>query len=82
MWKSTGILSIFGMVKLVQLQVKCKRCGHKMYITRKLLGVEPQVKVPQKTVRKLGLLGALTIFSGGPEDRGVNGKLNYHTLGK
>ncbi len=40
----------------------CERCGHKMYITRKLLGVEPKVKVPQETVRKLGLLGALTSF--------------------
>jgi len=60
--KSTGILSIFGMVRLSQLQVKCKRCGHKMYITRKLLGVEPKVKVPQETVRKLGVLGALTSF--------------------
>jgi len=60
--KSTGILSIFGMVSLAQLQVQCCRCGHKMYITRKLLGVEPRVKVPQETVMKLGLLGALTSF--------------------
>ena len=66
-WKTrkgrpTTLLSIFGLVKLAQLQVKCKRCGHKMYITRKLLGVEPRVKVPQETVMKLGLLGALTSF--------------------
>ena len=60
--KSSGILSIFGMVRLAQLQVKCRRCGHKMYITRKLLGVEPRVKVPRETVMKLGLLGALTSF--------------------
>ena len=60
--KSTGILSIFGMVRLFQLQVKCRRCGHKMYITRKFLGVEPRVKVPRETVMKLGLLGALTSF--------------------
>jgi len=33
-----------------------------MYITRKLLGVEPRVKVPRETVMKLGLLGALTSF--------------------
>ena len=28
--KSTGILSIFGMVRLSQLQVKCKSCGHNL----------------------------------------------------
>ena len=42
--KPTGLLTIFGLVKLAQLQVQCKRCGHKMYITRKLLGVEPKVE--------------------------------------
>jgi len=60
--KSTELLTIFGMIKIPQLQVKCKRCGHKMYITRRLLGVEPRKKVPKETVRKLGLLGALTSF--------------------
>ena len=60
--KSTRILSIFGMVELPQLQVKCCGCGHKMYITRKLLGVEPRVKVPRQTVMKLALLGALASF--------------------
>jgi hypothetical protein len=60
--KSTTLLSLFGMVRLAQQQVKCSRCGHRMYITRKLLGVEPRVKVPRETVMKLGLLGALTSF--------------------
>jgi len=60
--KPTGLLTIFGLVHLAQLQVKCKRCGHKMYITRKLLGVEPKVKVPRETVGKLALLGALASF--------------------
>jgi hypothetical protein len=60
--KGTVILTIFGLVKLAQLQVKCGRCGHKMYITRKLLGVEPRVKVPRQTVMKLALLGALASF--------------------
>lgn len=60
--KSTELLTIFGLVKMPQLQVKCKSCGHKMYITRRLLGVEPRKKVPKETVRKLGLLGALTSF--------------------
>ena len=60
--KPTKLLSIFGLVKLAQQQVKCRRCGHKMYITRKLLGVEPRVKVPRETVMKLALLGALASF--------------------
>ena len=60
--KTTTLLSLFGIVRLAQQQVKCSRCGHRMYITRKLLGVEPRVKVPRETVMKLGLLGALTSF--------------------
>lgn len=60
--KPTEVLTIFGLVRLGQLQVRCKHCGHKMYLVRRLLGIEPKVKVPQETVRKLGLLGALTSF--------------------
>ena len=58
----TKILTIFGLLRLPQLQVQCKRCGHKMYLTRRLLGVEPRAKVPEQTVRKLGLMGALASF--------------------
>jgi len=66
-WKShagrkTTVLSLLGLVKLPQLQIQCEECGHKMYITRKLLGVEARKKIPAETVRKLGLLGALTSF--------------------
>jgi predicted nucleic-acid-binding Zn-ribbon protein len=60
--KGTKLLTIFGVVGLRQLQVRCRRCGHKMYLLRKLLGVEPKVKVPRETVRKLGLLGALASY--------------------
>jgi hypothetical protein len=60
--KPTEVLTIFGLVRLGQLQVRCKHCGHKMYLVRRMLGIEPKVKVPQETVRKLGLLGALTSF--------------------
>lgn len=60
--KETGILSIFGMLILNQLQVKCKFCGHKIYLTRKLLGIAPRKKIPAQTIRKLGLIGALTTF--------------------
>ena len=67
-WKSRGgrkkttVLSLFGLVKLPQLQVQCGECRHKMYLTRKLLGIEARKKIPRETVRKLGLLGALTSF--------------------
>ena len=66
-WKSrtaakTSVLSIFGLVSLPQLQLKCCRCGHKLYITRRLLGIEARKKIPRETVLKLGLLGALTSF--------------------
>ncbi len=60
--KKTNILSIFGMALLNQLQVKCKICGRKMNITRKLLGIAPRKKIPLQTIRKLGLIGALTTF--------------------
>ena len=66
-WKSRGgrkttVLSLFGLVKLPQLQVRCVECGCKMYITRMLLGIAARKKIPRETVRKLGLLGALTSF--------------------
>ncbi len=60
--KKTSILSIFGMLILNQLQVECKYCGHKMYLTRKLLKIAPRKKIPAQTIRKLGLIGALTTF--------------------
>jgi hypothetical protein len=60
--KPTGILTIFMMVWLGQLQVQCQVCGKKQYLTRKLLGLEPRQRIPAETRRKLGLIGALTPF--------------------
>jgi predicted nucleic-acid-binding Zn-ribbon protein len=60
--KKTSLLTIFGQVMLKQFQVQCKQCGHKMYLIRKLLGERPRKRIPFETVRKLGLLGALTSF--------------------
>lgn len=60
--KGTKILTIFQWVVLSQLQVQCKVCGHKFYITRKLLGIEPMKRIPKDTYRRLGLLGALTTY--------------------
>lgn len=60
--KETKILTVFQWLRLEQLQVQCKRCGHKMYITRKLLGMERMKRIPPETYRKLGLVGSLTTY--------------------
>lgn len=60
--KKTKLLTVFCFIFLYQLQWKCKKCGHKFYITRKLLGIEPRKIIPYDTVRKLGLIGALASF--------------------
>lgn len=66
-WKSrhgreTKILTVFQWVTLRQLQVQCKKCEHKFYITRELLGIEPMKRIPAETYRKLGLIGSLTSY--------------------
>jgi hypothetical protein len=60
--KATTILTWFRWITLKQLQVLCKRCGHKQYITRMLLGMEPMQRVPEPTRRKLALMGVLTSY--------------------
>lgn len=60
--KETSLLTVFGLLFLSQMQIQCKNCGHKMYITRKLLHVAPHRRIPLFTVRRLGLIGSLTTF--------------------
>ena len=60
--KATTILTWFRYITLKQLQVECKECGSKQYITRTLLGMEPRKRIPEETRRKLALLGALTSY--------------------
>lgn len=60
--KKTKIHAFYRWVELQQLQVLCKRCGSKLYITRKLLGMEPKKRIAAEIYRKLGLLGSLTTF--------------------
>jgi hypothetical protein len=60
--KATNILTVFRWMTLKQLQVLCKRCGSKQYITRMLLGLEPKKRIPDETRRKLALIGALTTY--------------------
>lgn len=60
--KKTKIHAFYGWVDLQQLQVVCKRCGSKMSITRKLLGMAPKKRIAAEIYRKLGLLGSLTTY--------------------
>jgi len=60
--KPTVITTIFGILSLPQIQVQCKACGKKMFITRKLLGIEPRGKMSEITGKTLALVGALTTF--------------------
>lgn len=60
--KATTILTWFRWLTLKQLQVLCKRCGHKQYITRTLLGMASNQRIPEATRRKLALMGALTSY--------------------
>ena len=60
--KKTKIHAFYQWVELQQLQVVCKRCGSKLYITRKLLGMESKQRIAIEIRRKLGLLGSLTTF--------------------
>ena len=60
--KKTKIHGFYYWLKLQQLQIQCKRCGSKMYILRKLLGMEAKKRIAPEIYRKLGLLGSLTTF--------------------
>lgn len=60
--KATKILTVYQWVILQQLQIQCKECGHKINITRKLLGIEPMKRIPKEVYRKLGLIGLLTTY--------------------
>jgi len=60
--KDTRISTIFGEIILGQMQVKCKSCGKKMYITRKLLNIASRKLMSEGTRKIFALLGSLTSF--------------------
>jgi hypothetical protein len=60
--KTTKIHGFYHWFLLHQLQVQCKKCGSKMYITRHILGMAPKARIAPAIYRKLGLLGSLTTF--------------------
>jgi hypothetical protein len=67
-WKSskgfrlTTIHTIFGKIRVPQLQIKDKKTGKKHYITRFLLGIEPRKRIPQCTKEAWALTGALAPY--------------------
>jgi len=71
----TSIQTIFGKIQVPQLQVKDHDRGTRVYISRLILGIKPRVRIPQITVKMIGLMGSLAsyrvvrkitgIFSGG-----------------
>jgi hypothetical protein len=60
--KLTQILTMLGKLKIRQLQVECKDCGARLFITRQLLGIEPRKIIIPETNKRFALIGALTTF--------------------
>jgi hypothetical protein len=60
--KLTGFQTMWGDIKTHQLQVQCKCCNKKMFITRTLLEMAPRQKISREITRKLALVGALASY--------------------
>jgi len=60
--KPTKITTIFAELILAQMQVQCKVCGKKIFISRKLMGIEKHQRMSTVTQKILALVGALTTF--------------------
>lgn len=58
----TSILTIFGRIKVPQLQVLNHDTGKRQYITRILLGIRPRIRIPEITKKILGLMGSLASY--------------------
>jgi len=60
--KMTSIFTIFGKIRVPQIQVKNHDTGKRVYISRLLLGIEARKRVPEITTKMLGLMGALSPY--------------------
>ena len=60
--KPLKITTIFCELILAQMQVQCKDCGKKMFISRLLLGVEKYKKMSTITEKMLAFVGVLATF--------------------
>jgi len=57
--EQTRVCTPFGMIFLPQLQVVNQDSGVRLYITRRLLGIERRKRIPLITEKYFGLMGAL-----------------------
>ncbi len=60
--RKTSIHVFYCWIRLGQLQVQCKHCKSKMYITRPLLGMERYKRISPFIYKRLALVGVLTTF--------------------
>ena len=60
--KFTQIKTIFGNIVIPQLQVKIGDTGKRKMITRLLLGIEPRKRIPDITIKAIGLMGSLASY--------------------
>ena len=77
-WKTrSGKRTVFGTkwgdIRVPQLQVRCRDCGSRVYITRQLLEMKPREKIDRRTFRELALVGALASYRCGEKICGIFG---------
>jgi ribosomal protein L37E len=59
---TTKLTTCMGSATVPQMQVQCKKCGHKEYIVRRLLGMPAYSRMSECTEHQLALCGSLTSF--------------------
>ena len=60
--KPTQVKTVFCRLTLPQMQVQCKKCGKKMFITRRLLNIEKHRPMSSTTEKILAYIGSLASF--------------------
>jgi hypothetical protein len=79
--KTMKLMTVFAELILPQMQVQCKKCEKKMFITRLLLGVDKYQKMSTITQKMLAFMGSLTTFRVSEKITGMYGvKLNRMTI--
>jgi hypothetical protein len=78
--KKTKIMTIFGIIKIPQLQVKIKDTGSRKVITRILLGIEPRKIIPEITNKALGLMGSLATYRVVKKIAGIFTNVNFSLM--
>ena len=61
--KMTKILTIFGNISLPQIQIKNPENSKRYIITRILLGIRARIRIPDITIKAIGLMGSLAVTS-------------------